>query len=52
MSETHNRIAAEGTGKIVSYDYGLGKRADLPESVLEAVYRLEKKCSGEASSKL
>lgn len=36
----HDRIAAEGSGRIVSYDYRAGAKAPLPEVIREQLERL------------
>ena len=36
-SLNHNRIAAEGDGAIVCYDYKEGKKAPIPEAILESL---------------
>ncbi len=41
VSERHNRIAAEGDGVIVAYDYQLGQKASVPEDVRAAIMRIE-----------
>lgn len=33
----HNRIAAEGDGAIVCYDYKEGKKAHIPEAIFESL---------------
>ena len=35
------RLAAEGSGRMVSYDYGLGAKCPLPPAVRSAVLALE-----------
>ncbi len=40
-SPTHQRIAAEGEGVIVCFDYNLGQKAPRAKSVHEAIARLE-----------
>jgi acyl-CoA thioester hydrolase len=37
----HGRIAAEGTGRIVSFDYGTGAKAPLAPAMARAIARLE-----------
>lgn len=41
VSERHGRIAAEGDSVIVSYDYRIGRKAPLPESVRAAIEAME-----------
>lgn len=41
VSEARGRIAAEGDGRIVSYDYRAQKKAPLPERVRSAIESLE-----------
>ena len=41
FSHRHDRLAAEGTGRIVSIDYGSGTKADLPADIAERLSRLQ-----------
>ena len=41
FSERHGKLAAEGEGIIVAYDYGAKKKAAVPEAWREAIARLE-----------
>ena len=41
FSHRHDRLAAEGTGRIVSFDYGAGIKADLPADITERLTRLQ-----------
>jgi len=41
VSEKHGVIAADGEGLIVSYDYGKGQKAPLPETLRAAIVELE-----------
>ena len=41
FSPRHNRIAAEGTGIAVNYDYTKGEKAEIPEEVVERILALE-----------
>ncbi len=36
------KVAAEGEGSVVCYDYENGKKADLPDSIREAIASLER----------
>lgn len=40
-SESHDRIAAEGEGLIVSYDYRRQKKAPVPDAVRRSIEELE-----------
>ena len=40
-SLTHDRLAADGTGTIISFDYGSGSVAPFPPVVTDAVAALE-----------
>ena len=40
-SQTHQRIAAKGTGTIVSFDYKKQSKVDLPQSWREAMLKIE-----------
>jgi acyl-CoA thioester hydrolase len=48
VSVGQNRVAADGTGVIVSYDYNSGSKVGLPESVSEGIRRLEAADGGTA----
>ncbi|WP_207891560.1 acyl-CoA thioesterase [Nocardioides jejuensis] len=41
VSTTHGRVAAEGTGRIVAFDYRAGTKATWPESLREAIAKLQ-----------
>lgn len=41
VSEALGRLAAEGEGRIVAFDYGTGRKASLPAAVREAIVALE-----------
>lgn len=41
VSQRHNRVAAEGDGVVVTYDYQLGKKAPLPTEVRAAIMRVQ-----------
>ena len=41
VSQRHSRIAAEGDGVIVSYDYQLGQKASLPAELRAAIMHIE-----------
>jgi acyl-CoA thioester hydrolase len=41
VSERHCKVAAEGTGRIVSFDYRRGGKSPLPAEIVEAIARLE-----------
>lgn len=41
VSLRHRRTAAEGTGRIVSFDYQAGRKAPLPAEVAERIAHLE-----------
>jgi len=40
ISEKLNKIAAEGSGLMVYYDYAAGKACSVPESIVEAIRKL------------
>jgi acyl-CoA thioester hydrolase len=40
-SESSDRVAADGEGLVLYYDYSLGKSCDIPEPVVSAMDRLE-----------
>ena len=40
VSRRHNRIAAEGDGVVVSFDYTAGRKAPIPAGVRAALVRL------------
>lgn len=41
VSCNHGAVAAEGTGRVVCFDYGAGRKAPLPESVSAAIEAFE-----------
>lgn len=41
VSERHNRIAAEGEGLVVMFDYRRNEKAPLPDFLRDAIARLE-----------
>lgn len=41
VSQRHERIAAEGEGVIVAYDYQAARKATVPDAVREAIAQLE-----------
>lgn len=41
VSERHGRIAAEGEGRVISFDYARGVKAPLPAEIRAAIERLE-----------
>jgi len=41
VSERHGKVAAEGTGRIVSFDYRQGGKSPLQREIVEAIARLE-----------
>ncbi len=41
ISQRHNKLAAEGDGVLVTYDYGAGVKAPIPEIVRGRVLELE-----------
>ncbi len=41
VSQTHQKVAADGEGTIVSYDYGAGRKAPLPEEIKQRIQKLE-----------
>jgi acyl-CoA thioester hydrolase len=43
VSARHNKIAAEGDGVIVIYDYREGKKTALPEELRKRILELEKR---------
>ena len=45
VSTRHQRIAAEGEGVVVSYDYTIGRKAPLPAAVRQAIEALEQRTS-------
>jgi acyl-CoA thioester hydrolase len=45
VSAKHQRVAAEGDGVIVTFDYRAGKKVTVPDSVKRAVLALEKTVS-------
>ncbi|HEX8456724.1 MAG TPA: thioesterase family protein [Pyrinomonadaceae bacterium] len=45
-SHTHARVAAEGEGVVVSYDYRALKRASLPEEIKRRIDALEQSVHG------
>lgn len=40
FSHRHQKLAADGTGRIVSFDYRAGRKAPLPEAIRENLERL------------
>lgn len=40
VSRQHDVVAAEGTGKIVMFDYGSGQKAAVPESIRQKIEEL------------
>lgn len=40
-SEKAQRVAAEGTGRVVSYDYRNACRIDIPDTVRQRIHKLE-----------
>jgi acyl-CoA thioester hydrolase len=46
VSLTTERIVAEGTGVVVSFDYRAGKKTDLPETVVRKLAEIEKEMLG------
>jgi len=42
VSHRHNRIAAEGDGVVVMYNYHEGKKAAIPEEIRRRIAELEK----------
>lgn len=45
VSAKHQRVAAEGDGVIVTFDYRAGKKVAVPDSVKQAMLDLEKTVS-------
>jgi len=43
VSHRHQKIAAEGTGVIVMYDYRAGKKTDMPDAIRQRILALERK---------
>ena len=41
VSHKHQKIAAEGEGLLVSYDYRAGKKTPIPEEIKERILKLE-----------
>ncbi len=41
VSTTHGRVAAEGSGRIVAFDYGSGAKAIWPEELRQAIAKLQ-----------
>jgi len=41
VSQRHDKVAAEGDGLMVSYDYGSGRKAPLPDLVRTRIIALE-----------
>ena len=41
VSHQHGRLAADGDGLIVTYDYDAGRKAPVPEAAVEAIRKLE-----------
>jgi acyl-CoA thioester hydrolase len=41
FSHRHMAVAAEGSGRIVAFDYGRGAKAPLPERIVAALHRLQ-----------
>lgn len=41
VSQRHNKLAAEGEGLLVSYDYGAGRKAPIPDVVRTQVIAVE-----------
>jgi len=41
VSLGQNRVAADGAGVIVAYDYNAGRKAALPEAVRDGIRRME-----------
>lgn len=42
VSQTHNVIAAQGEGRIISFNYSSGKKAPLPPAVRAAMLALDR----------
>ena len=45
-SRNHGRVAAEGDGLIVTYDYDAGHKAPVPEMTVAAIGQLENESTG------
>lgn len=41
VSQRHQRVAAEGEGVVVTYDYQAARKAPIPAAVREAIVRIE-----------
>ena len=41
VSHQHGRLAADGDGLIVTYDYDAGRKAPVPEAAVDAIRKLE-----------
>ena len=41
VSHNHQKIAAEGSGKIVAFDYRENKKTNLPDAIKQAIESLE-----------
>jgi acyl-CoA thioester hydrolase len=41
VSQRHGRLAAEGEGVVVSYDYAAGRKAPLPEEMRRKIAEIE-----------
>lgn len=46
VSLRHGRIAAEGEGVVVTYDYATGKKAPMPDALRRAIEALEARTAG------
>jgi len=46
VSHKLGKVAAEGEGSVVCYDYENGKKADLPDSIRKAIADLERAVEG------
>ncbi len=46
VSQRHGRVAAEGQGVVVSYDYSVGRKAPLPEELRQRIAALESGSGG------
>ena len=46
VSLRHGRIAAEGEGVVVTYDYATGKKAPMPDALRRAIAALEARTAG------
>lgn len=42
FSHAHNQVAAEGSGRIVAYDYGRGRKARLEEDLRQRLLKLRR----------